>query len=87
MTPDVRKTDIKRAGIEGTISQAVRRTGLRRARSDGLAKVQVQHLCAGVAVNLARLDAFCTGTAVGETRLSHFARLVHRLPTPAKEAA
>lgn len=87
ITPDFRKTSTKRVGIEGTISQAVRRTGLRRARYDGLARVQVQHLCAAVAVNLVRLDAFFTGTVVGETRVSHFARLVHRLPTPAKEAA
>lgn len=83
-TPLFRQDYAKRAGVEGTISQAVRRTGLRRAR---LAKVHVQHLCAAVAVNLARLDALFTHTPAGETRLSHFARLVHRLPPPTREAA
>jgi transposase len=34
----------KRAGIEGTISQAVRTFGLRRARYIGRAKTHLQHV-------------------------------------------
>jgi hypothetical protein len=70
-----------RAGIEATLSQAVRRCGLRRARYDGLAKVQ--HLCTAVAVNLVHLDAWFTQTPVGQTRISHFARLAHLLSSSA----
>jgi transposase len=38
-----------RAGIEGTISQAVRSFDLRRSRYRGLAKTHLQHLCGATA--------------------------------------
>ena len=44
----------QRAGIEGTISQGVRRCGIRRARYRGLAKTQLQHLATASAINLLR---------------------------------
>jgi len=45
----------KRAGIEGTISQAVRAFDLRRSRYLGLAKTHLQHLAIGTAINLTRV--------------------------------
>jgi hypothetical protein len=86
-TPLFHEQYATRSGIEATLSQAVRRSGLRRARYDGLAKVQAQHICTAVAVNIVRLDAWFTQTPVGETRISHFARLAQRLPLSASEAA
>ncbi|MGW1617458.1 IS1182 family transposase [Streptomyces sp. NPDC002285] len=64
-----------RAGIEGTMSQAVQRCGLRRSRYRGLAKTSLQHQLTGAAINLARIDAHLTGTPRARTRTSHFAAL------------
>ncbi|MGW8557152.1 IS1182 family transposase [Streptomyces tubercidicus] len=64
-----------RAGIEGTISQAVARCGLRRSRYRGLAKTSLQHQLTGAAINLARIDAHLTGAPRARTRTSHFAAL------------
>jgi transposase len=47
----------KRAGIEGTISQAVRGPDLRHARYRGLAKTHLQNVFTGIAINLSRLGA------------------------------
>ncbi|WP_230203094.1 transposase [Parafrankia discariae] len=46
-----------RAGIEGTINQALDVTGLRHARYRGLPKTRLQHAFAATAVNVIRLDA------------------------------
>jgi transposase len=43
----------KRAGIEGTISQGVRRSGLRRSRY--LAKTHLGHIFTAAAINLLRV--------------------------------
>ncbi|WP_306341070.1 IS1182 family transposase [Streptomyces sp. AS13] len=64
-----------RAGVEGTISQAVGRCGLRRSRYRGLAKTSLQHQLTGAALNLARIDAHLTGIPRARTRTSHFAAL------------
>ncbi|MCX4879253.1 IS1182 family transposase [Streptomyces sp. NBC_00847] len=64
-----------RAGVEGTISQAVGRCGLRRSRYRGLAKTSLQHQLTGAAINLARIDAHLTETPRARTRTSHFAAL------------
>jgi transposase len=86
-TPAFHEQYATRSGIEAALSQAVRRSGLRRARYDGLAKVQVQHICTAVAVNVVRLDAWLTQMPLGRTRVSHFARLAQRPSSPASEAA
>jgi transposase len=65
----------KRAGIEGTISQAVRGFGLRECRYIGLAKTHLQHVLTATAINLARLDAWFTGKKRAVTRTSRFAAL------------
>ncbi len=64
-----------RAGVEGTISQAVGRCGLRRSRYRGLAKTSLQHQLTGAAINLARIDAHITVQPRARTRTSHFAAL------------
>ncbi|MFE2728144.1 IS1182 family transposase [Kitasatospora sp. NPDC059327] len=64
-----------RAGVEGTISQAVQAFDLRRSRYRGLAKTQLQHHFTGAAINLARLDAWLTGRPLARTRVSPFAAL------------
>ena len=50
----------KRAGIEGTISQAVRGPDLRHARYRSLAKTHVQNIACGIAINIQRLGAHYT---------------------------
>ncbi len=71
-TPEFRQRYKARAGIEGTLSQAVRGMGVRRARYDGLQKTHLQHLLTAVAINLVRIDAVLTLTPRGHTRQSHF---------------
>jgi transposase len=64
-----------RAGVEGTISQAVRRTRIRRTRYTGLPKTHLGHVLAATAINIIRLDAWLNGTPLGGTRTSHLAQL------------
>ncbi|MEU9182954.1 IS1182 family transposase [Streptomyces sp. NPDC048550] len=64
-----------RAGVEGTISQAVQAFGMRRSRYRGLTKTRLQHHLAGAAINLARLDAWLTGRPLARTRITPFAAL------------
>jgi len=86
-TPEFRQEYARRAGIEGTLSQAVRGMGIRRARYDGLPKVQLQHVLTAVAINLVRVDAVLTQTPRGKTRRSHFARLAGHPALPGSAAA
>jgi transposase len=74
-TPAFRQGYTTRAGIEATLSQGVRRMGLRRARYDGLHKTHLQHVLTAVAINLVRIDAVLTGIPRGQTRQSSFASL------------
>jgi transposase len=64
-----------RAGIEGTISQAVGAFGMRRSRYWGLAKTGLQHQLTGAAINLARIDAWLTHTPHARTRTTPLAAL------------
>lgn len=65
----------KRAGIEGTMSQGVRVSELRRARYIGLAKTRLQHLMTATAINLMRVGDWLEGRARAPTRQSTFERL------------
>jgi transposase len=65
----------RRAGIEGTHSQGIRRCALRRARYFGLAKTHLQHLITAVALNVVRLSERWRGTPPAKTRCSPFAAL------------
>lgn len=64
-----------RAGVEGTIHQAMAVTGMRRARYRGLKKTHLEHAFSAVALNLIRLDAWWNGRPLDRTRTSHLARL------------
>jgi transposase len=65
----------KRAGIEGTLSQAVRALGLRRCRYVGLAKTKLQHVLTAIAIDVVRLDTWLTERPFAKTRRSAFAAL------------
>ena len=64
----------RRAGVEGTMHQAVAH-GARRARYRGLAKTRLDHIFMACALNLLRLEAFWNGTPLDRQRTSHLARL------------
>ncbi|MFF9212818.1 MULTISPECIES: IS1182 family transposase [unclassified Streptomyces] len=64
-----------RNGIEGTISQAVRVTGLRQCRYQGLAKTRLQHQLTATAINLVRLDDWTRNRPRAHTRTSPLATL------------
>ena len=49
-----------RAGVEGTVSQAVRGPDLRHSRYRGLAKAHLQNVLIGIALNITRLGAHFT---------------------------
>ena len=70
-----------RAGIEGTIHQAVAVTGIRRSRYTTLPKTHLAHVFAATAVNLIRLDAWWTGNPLDRDRTSHLTRLGLTLTT------
>ncbi len=74
-TPDWQAHYARRAGVEGTIRQAVAVTGTRRARYRGLPKTRLEHVYSAVALNLIRLDAYWNGNALDRTRTSHLTRL------------
>jgi hypothetical protein len=64
-----------RAGVEGTIHQAIAVTDMRQARYRGRKKVHLEHVLSAVALNLIRLDHWWNGHPVDRTRTSHLARL------------
>ena len=74
-TPEFKAQYACRAGIEGTISQAVRRFDLRSTRYVGLAKTHLQMLATAVAINLHRLFDWWEERPRARTRTSPFARL------------
>jgi transposase len=65
----------KRAGVEGTISQGVRRCDIRHARYRGLPKTRLQHLATAAALNLVRVADWLDETPHAKTRHSTFERL------------
>lgn len=66
----------RRAGVEGTISQAVRGMHLRRSRYIGMGKTHLQHSLTAAAMNLVRLGAWFAGGEPEKTRRSSFVRLM-----------
>jgi transposase len=78
-TPAWRDRYALRAGVEGTIAQAARRSDLHQARYRGLPKTHLQHVLTALAINLVRVDAWLTGTPLGGTWASRLTRL---RPTP-----
>lgn len=74
-TPAWKEIYQRRAGVEGTISQGVRAFGLRKARYQGLAKVQLQHILTATAINFVRMVAWLDDIPFAQTRTSRFALL------------
>lgn len=64
-----------RAGVEGTLSQAVRACNLRHARYRGLAKTRLQHIATAAAINFFRLADWLDAIPPASTRRSSFAAL------------
>jgi hypothetical protein len=64
-----------RAGVEGTIHQAVAVCDIRHARYRGLRKVHLQQVFSAVALNLIRLHAYWNDHPMDRTRTSHLSRL------------
>ncbi|MET7593417.1 transposase, partial [Streptomyces sp. NPDC005444] len=65
-----------RAGVEGTISQAVRVTALRRTRYRDMPTTRLGHVFAATALNLIRIDRWLAGTPLGGTRTSRLEALM-----------
>jgi Transposase DDE domain/Transposase domain (DUF772) len=72
----------KRAGVEGTISYAVRVCGLRRARYTGVVKTHLQHVLTAAAINFIRLGRWLAGDRPTQARITPFVALMKRA-TPA----
>lgn len=70
----------RRAGVEGTFTQANRRSDLRHARYLGLAKTHLQNVLTAVALNLLRVLAWLGEVPRATTRASPFARLMMARP-------
>jgi transposase len=68
----------RRAGIEGPLSQGVRRCGLRRSRYIGLTKTPLSHVVTAAALNFVRGGEWLAGTPRAKTRCSPFAVLMTR---------
>jgi len=64
-----------RAGVEGTISQAVRGFEIRHCRYVGLAKTHLQHVMTAAAMNVVRVINWLEGVPLAKARRSHFAQL------------
>ncbi|MHC4510485.1 MAG: IS1182 family transposase [Planctomycetota bacterium] len=65
----------KRAGVEGTISQALRVCGMRRSRYIGLAKTHLHCVAAAAAINLFRAINWLNEIPLAATRTSRLAAL------------
>ena len=66
----------RRAGIEGTLSKAVRTNGLRRSRCIGAAKTHLQQVLTAAAINLGRIADWIAENKPAQTRKSAFVRLM-----------
>jgi transposase len=64
-----------RAGVEGTISQAVRGFAVRNCRYIGLAKTHLQHILTAAAMNVVRAVNWLEGVPLAKPRQSQFAKL------------
>lgn len=64
----------QRCAPRSAIAQTVAVTGIRHARSTGLSTVELEHAFAATAINLIRLDAWWTTTALSRTRITRLAR-------------
>jgi transposase len=75
-TPAYATEYCRRAGIEGTISQGVRRCGMRRSRYVGRAKTHLDHVFTAAAINYVRVANWLADVPRAETRHSKFVTLM-----------
>ena len=75
-TPEFKALYWKRAGVEGTMSVAVRSLGLRRSRYVGLAKTHLQHVATASALNLVRVADWLADKPRARTRRTAFERVL-----------
>ena len=75
-TPAFREQYEQRAGIEGTLSQCIRTSGLRRARYRGLARTHQQQLCIATARNVVRAVDWLTPPVKRKPPQSPFSALL-----------
>jgi transposase len=67
----------QRAGIEGTLSQGIRRGTVRRSRYIGLQKTHLQEVATAAGINILRSINFLHEKPIAKTRVSRFAKLAH----------
>ena len=72
-----------RAGVESTISQAVRISDLRQARYFGLPKTKLQHVITATAINVRRIVSWLIEPSLRPTQISRFAALALKHSKPA----
>ena len=75
-TDDFQARYAARAGVEGTISQAVVALDMRRSRYRGGEKTHVQHVATAAACNLKRLFNWWNDVPFATTKQSRFSRLM-----------
>ena len=75
-TPEFRTLYAKRAGIEGTVAQAVRTCEMRRARYIGSKKLRLQAFLTANAMNVLRACEWLMRGKHASTPVSRFAKLV-----------
>ena len=77
-TPECKAAYAARAGIEGTLSEGVRVSDLRRSRYRGQAKTHLHHILSAAAINLRRFGAWANDTPRSRTRTPAFVKLMAR---------
>lgn len=75
-TPEFRKLYAKRAGVEGTVAQAVRTCEMRQARYIGSQKLRLQAFFTATAMNVLRVVEWLKGNRPASAPVSRFAKLV-----------
>jgi transposase len=76
-TPEFKAPYALRSGVESSLSQGIRRFGLRQSRDIGLARTHLQQLLTAAAMHVVRVIAWLWGEPLGERRRKpgHFAQL------------
>lgn len=75
-TTEFKASYAARAGIEGTLSEGVRVSELRRSRYVGRAKTHLHHILSAAAINLRRFGAWVADTPRSHTRTPAFIKLM-----------
>ena len=82
-TTDFKEAYAIRAGVESTISQAVRVSDVRQARYFGLPKTRLQHVITATAINVRRIVSWLIEPSLRPTQVSRFAALALQQNKPA----